>query len=67
MRTLARAGTIVECEQRVKHLQKDGWTPITDIKLDDSEIAYNKIYYICVMERPDLPEHSKKKRWGRGY
>lgn len=67
MRTLVRAGTIVECEKIVTLRQKDGWKPITPVKLDDSEISYNRVSYICVMERPDEPHHSNKKKWGRGY
>lgn len=65
MRTLVRAGTIREVEQRVSQMKKDGWTPITSVKLDDSEIMYNKIYYICVLERPTI--EGGPKRWNRRW
>jgi hypothetical protein len=67
LRTLVRAGTIVEVEKRVQAMSREGWTAITPVKLDDSMMAYNRVDYICVMERPEDHIHSNKKKWGRGY
>lgn len=62
MRTLARGDSISECEKSRDRMIANGWTPITDVKLDDSEASWGKFSYVVVMERPDEPG-KKKHKW----
>jgi hypothetical protein len=66
MRQLARGNSISECERSVENMKKRGWTPITEVKLDNS-LAYSggEASYVVVMELPDDNNKSKNKahRW----
>ena len=60
MRELAKGDTIKTCQQNVDRMKVRGWNQLTEIKLDDSEMAYGNIRYVAVMEHPG---ERKKKRW----
>ena len=64
MRILVREATITGCAKAVSRKVKEGWTPITKIKIDDSS-SYNDVQYVCVMEQPDTPEMLAKRAKGR--
>lgn len=64
MRILVRENTINDCAKAVSRKVKEGWTPITKIKLDDSS-SYGEVQYVCVMEQPDTPEMLEKRKKGR--
>ena len=65
MRILVRENTITGCAKMVSRKVKEGWTPITKIKLDDSMSSYGEVQYVCVMEIPDDPEMVEKRKKGR--
>lgn len=70
MRQLVRGETTVECQNKVDRMKSRGWTAITPIKLDDSQAAYGKIDWVCVIEMVDKNElelQKKKTRWNRGH
>jgi hypothetical protein len=62
---LVRDSSIAGCAKAVSRKVKDGWTPITKIKIDDSMASYGEISYVCVMEQPDTPEMVEKRKKGR--
>lgn len=67
MRKLVRGGSINEVEDKLKHLGGQ-WKPITEIKLDPSQISYNVVEYVCVVEMPDNEEQkakAKNRKWGK--
>ena len=65
MRILVRENSIVGCAKQVSKKVKEGWTPITKIRIDDSMAAYGDIQYVCLMEQPDTPEMLAKRKKGR--
>lgn len=62
MRCLVRAKSIVECNKRIDVKKREGWKPIMEPKLDDSQISWGDVSYICVMEREDTPEQKEKNK-----
>lgn len=69
MRIVVRENSIVGCAKLVSRKVKEGWEPITKIKIDDSMAAYGDIQYVCVMEQTDTPEmiaKRKKQRFNYG-
>ena len=60
MRELAKGGTKAECQQNIDRLKKQGYEPITNIKLDDSFSAHNNIRYVCVMEKEGTRSATEK-------
>lgn len=70
MRQLVRGETTVECQKKVDRMKSRGWTAITPVKLDDSEAAFGRIEWVCVVEMKDekeLERMKKKSRWNRGH
>jgi hypothetical protein len=65
VRMMVRENTITSCAKAVSRKVKEGWAPITKIKIDDSMAAYGEIQYVCVMEQPDTPEMLAKRKKGR--
>jgi hypothetical protein len=68
MRMIARGNTPENCTKRVNQLKKEGWKPITDVKLDPSPSI--DLSWVCVLERDlkgDIPESfGKKRRFNHG-
>ena len=64
MRVLVRAGSVKECEKRVKEKEKRGWKALSSIKIDDA--VYDDINYVCVMEFEDKHPYNKNNKWNRG-
>jgi hypothetical protein len=66
-RKLLRGGTIKEVERKLETYKRTGWKDISGIKLDDSEIAFNKISYVCVVEMQDKDHNPRNKKsvWGK--
>ena len=62
MRSLARGNSISECEKARERMKKNGWTPITDVKMDDSFASWGEISYVVVMERKDDPDKKQSKK-----
>lgn len=56
MRELAKGNTPDECQASIDRLKKNGFEPITPIKLDDSMITYGVVRYVCVMENKNAKE-----------
>lgn len=66
LRTLVRGSTSSECKDKVKRMKGRGWTDISGIKVDDSDL-FGRIEYVCVMERTDDEKITNKKNtWNRG-
>lgn len=66
MRELVRGETIEKVQKKVDQRKRSGWRAVSDIKLDPSQISYNVIEYVCVMEVDEIPDKQKKK-WGQRY
>lgn len=64
MRKLARGSSKADCLKAVKRMQTNGWTPISQMKLDDS-LAYTNgdVSYVVVMESKDKDSLNKAHRW----
>ena len=65
MRTIIRARSIKECQTIVDRKIKEGWKPLMKVKLDDSQISYSEISYVCVMEKEGDPnkKYSRFNQW----
>lgn len=65
VRIIVRSHTIKDCAKVVSRKVNEGWEPLTKIKLDDSQISWGDVSYVCVMERKDDTPR-KEKRFNRG-
>jgi hypothetical protein len=64
MRMIARANTPEMCTKRVNELKKEGWKPITEVKLDPSPSI--DMSFVCVLEREGEPI-KRKGHFGGSY
>jgi hypothetical protein len=65
VRIVVRDNSINGCAKQVSRKNREGWEPITKIKIDDSMAAYGEIQYVCVMEMPDKPGMVAKRKKDR--
>lgn len=65
MRELVRGQTPKEVQQKVDRMKKRNWRQISEIKEDLSQVAYNIIEFVCVMEIDEKPH--KERKWGQRY
>lgn len=66
MRQIATGYSKRECLKRVNSLMRQGYTPITEVKVDDSRSQYGQIRYVCVMEAEEREHNTTHSHWRNG-
>jgi hypothetical protein len=62
---IARGNTPENCTKRVNQLKKDGWTPISDVKIDPSPTI--DLSWVCVLEKPGEIKKDRKSPFNKSY